>query len=182
MFEARISRKIVIALLLVCASVVYSQKRTSKPKLALIISTEKPSISMSEGLHLELEFVNDGSGPILLYRELGAGVGRTNLRIFDDHGKEVMTIFLADELPPPPPPHRKESFVEIKRNESYRTKLEDSLKNIVNGPGTYEMVIEYTSTISEGWARRYLSLPVERIWTRERGMIVSNHIRITVTN
>ena len=91
-----------------------------------------------------------------------------------------MSSFLADEVPPPP--QSKEDFVEMKRNETYTTQLIDSFKDIVDKPGTYELVVEYTSTVSEGWAQKYLQLPVERLWTRERGTVVSNRIRITVTD
>jgi hypothetical protein len=182
MFEAKIAKTIAVALLMVGASLLYAQKPPSKQKLILLIRTDKPSTSISEDLHLDLQFVNVGSGPLLLFRELGAGVGRTNLRVFDEHGKEVMSRVLADEIPPPPSPHSKDAFVEIKINESFRTQLIDSLENIVNHrPGNYEMFVEYTSMISDSWARDFLSFPVERIWTRDRGMIVSNRIRITVT-
>jgi hypothetical protein len=87
MFEAKITKTIAVALLMVGVSLLYAQKPPYRQKLMLLIRTEKLSASMSEGLHLDIQFVNVGSGPLLLFRELGAGVGRTNLRIFDEHGK-----------------------------------------------------------------------------------------------
>ena len=180
MAKARTGRKIAIALLLAWTSFAFAQKQSPKPKLALQIRTNKPTCRMTEGLKLDLEFVNLGSDSILLFRQLGSGVGRLNLRVFDERGNEVVPQFLADELPPPP--RDKSDFERIGKNERFRTQLSDSFQNVLNRPGVYDLVVEYTSTIGEDWARRYLRLPVKQLWTRECRTTVSNRIRITLTN
>jgi hypothetical protein len=180
--QAGIVAMIVLSSLAAPSSMAFSQAPRPSPGLKLSIKSEKASYGMGGAVQMELEFLNTGERPVLWYRELGAGIGRTNIRVLDEHGRDVVTEFLADELPPPPRPGSTEGFVEIKKGESCKSPLTVSLKELVNRPGTYEVFIEYTSTISKAWAQRYLRLPVDRIWTRDRGMIVSNHIRITVTN
>ena len=179
MFEARISKTIAIALLLMGASIAYSQKPQTTMKLEVSMRSMKSTYSINENLQIEIQITNTGTDPLFINRDLGWGIERTYVRVFDEKGKEVHTNFLPDELPPPP---REKAFVEIREDDFFGVRINDSLRHFVNVPGTYELFVEYTSTITDRWARRYLRLPVEHIWTRERGMVVSNRIRITVTN
>jgi len=97
--------------------------------------------------------------------------------VFDSIGKEVFTTFLADEVPLPP---RESDFLELGRDEFFGVRVEEPLAHFVNTPGTYELVVDYTSPDSEQWTRENVKLPDGPLWARERGTIESSRIRITV--
>ena len=53
-------------------------------------------------------------------------------------------------------------------------------KEFVNEPGEYEFVVEYTSYLSEHYAREVMKMPNVPFWSRERGIVTSNRIRVLV--
>lgn len=108
----------------------------------------------------------------------GLGRGRTNIWVFDEKGKEVVTTFLADELPPPPQPW---DFVVLGSGQFVGTRVREPVKHFVNKPGVYELVVEYTSYLSEQYAREVMKMPDAPFWSRERGSSLSNRIKLTVT-
>ncbi len=57
----------------------------------------------------------------------------------------------------------------------------DPVKQYVNVEGTYEVEVSYLSTVWQDWADKHLHLPNVPLWTSERGPIISNRIKITVT-
>jgi hypothetical protein len=177
MLEVKLARIIPIVLL-VSAPLAYAQKTQEIMKLEVSVRSLKSTYSINENLQIDIQLTNTGTNPILINRDLGWGIERTYVRVYDEKGKEVYTNFLPDEVPPPP---LEKAFVEIREDEFYGERITDSLKHFVNTPGTYELYVEYTSTVSEKWAHKYLHLPIAKLWTIERGKIVSNRIRITVT-
>jgi hypothetical protein len=98
--------------------------------------------------------------------------------VFDSNGKEVFTNFLADQVPPPP---RDTDFVQLGYGEFFGKRLSEHATDLVNTPGTYDILVEYTSAVSEDWARKYVQLPKLPLWSREKGTIVSNRVRIEIT-
>lgn len=155
-----------------------AQEQAIKPTLSVSIRSVKPSYSIKQNIGLEIQLENVGTESLLLCRKWGWGVGRTNVRVIDANGKEVHTSFLADALPPPP---RDTDFIELGVGEFFGTRLNDNAKYFVNTPGTYDFFVEYTSFVSEEWVRQYLKLPPLPLWSRERGTIVSNKVRIDIT-
>jgi hypothetical protein len=157
---------------------VSAQERITKPTLSVSLRSVKPSYSIKQNISLEILLENVGTESLLLCRKWGWGVGRTNVRVIASNGKEVFTNFLADELPPPP---RDANFIELGEGEFFGTRLNENAKHLVNTPGTYDFFVEYTSFVSEEWVHQYLNLPPLPLWSRERGTIVSNKIRIEIT-
>jgi hypothetical protein len=155
-----------------------AQEQIIKPTLSVSLRSAKPSYSIKQNIHLEIQLENVGTESLLLCRKWGWGVGRTNVRVIDSNGKEVLTNFLADELPPPP---RETDFIELREGEFFGTRLNENAKHFVNTPGTYNFFVEYTSFVSEEWVQQYLKLPPVPLWSRERGTMVSNKIRIEIT-
>jgi hypothetical protein len=98
--------------------------------------------------------------------------------VFDASGKEVVTTFLADELPPPPRPW---DFVVLDSGQFLGTRVDEPVKHFVNKPGNYEFVVEYASYLSEQYAREVMKMPDAPFWSRERGPLLSNRIKVTVT-
>jgi len=133
---------------------------------------------MVGSLGLEIQLENVGDEPTLVCRPWGWGVGRTYIRVFDQLGKEVFTTFLADQMPPTP---REKDFLELGRNEFFGIRLNEDVTHFVNLPGTYDILVEYTSPVSDEWVRKYVQIPKVALWSRERGTIVSNKIRVEIT-
>src|SRR5690348_9542029 len=147
-------------------------------ELAVTLRSSKPNYSLNDDLHLEIQLSNTGTTPLLIRRQLGWGVGRTDIRVFDSNGKQVFTSFLADEVPTPP---KETDFVELDPNEFFGVRLKEPLRHFVNRPGNYHLVVDYTSTVDEQWTRKQLTIPNVRLWGRDRGTIKSNRIKIAVT-
>jgi len=61
------------------------------------------------------------------------------------------------------------------------THVEEPVTHFVNKPGVYELVVEYTSYLSEQYAREAMKMPDATFWSRERGSVLSNRIKVTVT-
>jgi hypothetical protein len=85
---------------------------------------------------------------------------------------------MADELPPPPQPY---DFILLAPGDFVGTRLEEPVKYIVTKPGDYELFVKYTGYLSEGYAREVMKMPDDPFWSRERGAIQSNKIKLHVT-
>ncbi len=152
-------------------------QQAANPKLKVRLRTGSSLYSISGNIQLEIVRENTGSGQLIVPRWWGWGGGRTNVWVYDAQGNEVTTTFLADELPPPPAPW---DFVVLNPGEFVGMSVHEPLKHFVNKPGTYEFVVEYTSYLSEKFARKAMKMPDAPFWSRERGSTLSNRIRVTV--
>ncbi len=54
-------------------------------------------------------------------------------------------------------------------------------KEFLNEPGVYEFAVEYTSYLSEDYARDIMKMPRVPFWSRQRGTITSNRIKLRIT-
>jgi hypothetical protein len=150
----------------------------TEPKLGITLQTKQQSYSLREEIELIIVRENQGRESLLVPRQWGWGVMRTDIRLFDAKGHEVRTDFLADELPPPPQPY---DFVLLEPRQFLGTHVRGAAKEFVNIPGEYEFVVEYTSYLSEHYAREVMKMPNEPFWSRERGTVTSNRIKVRVT-
>jgi hypothetical protein len=155
-----------------------AQKQSARPMLSVSVRSVKTSYSIKENICLEIQLENVGTKPLVLYRNWGWGVGRTDVIVLDSHGKEVNTTVLADEIPPLP---EDKDFMELKPNEFFGIRLIESATHFVNTPGTYDFLVEYTNIVSEEWAHENVKLPPLSLWSRERGTIVSDKVKIDIT-
>jgi hypothetical protein len=104
---------------------------------------------------------------------------RTDIRVFDSKGHEVRTDFLADELPPPPQAY---DFILLGPGDFLGMHMGGPATEFVNKPGEYEFVVEYSSYLSEDFAREVMKMPAQvPFWSRERGATRSNRIKINIT-
>ena len=159
------------------ALVLLAQTRKEQT-LSLSVRSGPKAYSINENIQLEIQLENVGSDSVLVCRCRGWGVGRMDVQVFDSNGRQVTTSFFADELPPTP---REKDFIELKPHEFFGVRLDENSTHFVNGPGRYDFLVEYTSWVGEGWAKKYLHLPHLELWSRERGALVSNKVRIEVT-
>jgi len=167
---------IVIATLpFVLALSVFAQ---NEPKLGVILRPEQDSYSMHSDIRLVIVRENQGQQNLIVPRQWGWGVMRTVIHVFDTKGHEVRTDFLADELPPPPQSY---DFIVLGPEEFVGTHMGAAAKEFVNGPGDYEFIVEYTSYLSDHYARDVMKMPALPFWSRERGTVTSNRIKLRVT-
>ena len=152
--------------------------KAADTKLSVRLRSDKTSYSLSGDIHLEIIRENSGANQLLVCRQWGWGIARTEVQVFDASGKEVRTDFMADELPPPPQPY---DFVLLSPGDFVGTRLEEPAKHFVNKPGDYELVVKYTSYLSEDYAREVMKMPNKAFWSRERGAVLSNRIKLHVT-
>ena len=146
--------------------------------LKVTLRSDVSTCSINGNLQLEILRENISSQSLIVPRWLAWGGGRTNIWVYDANGKEVTTSFLADELPPPPQPW---DFVVLDGAEFVGVHMEEPVTHFVNKPGVYELVVEYTSYLSEQYAREAMKMPDATFWSRERGSVLSNRIKVTVT-
>jgi len=167
-------------LLLLSLAMVYPAftQETANKMLKVSLRSESPSCNINGDLQLEITRENVGAPDLIVPRWWGWGGGRTNIWVYDDKGKEVVTTFLADEPPPPP---KLWDFILLDRGEFVGTRVNEPVKHFVSKPGVYELVVEYASYLSEQDAREVMKMPDAPFWSRERGSLLSNRIKVIVT-
>jgi hypothetical protein len=149
-----------------------------KPTLTITVKSEKDSYSLHDKIRLTFVRQNVGRERLLVPRQWGWGVMRTDIRVFDAKGNDVKTNILVDELPPPPQPY---DFVLLERGDFVGTYKNGDVTQFINAPGDYELVVEYTSYLSETYAREAMKMPNAPFWSQERGTITSNRIKLHIT-
>jgi len=156
-----------------------SAQETASKALEVTLRSRRSSCKINDNLELEIIRENVGSHDLVVPRSLAWGGGRTNIWVYDEKGKEVVTTFLADELPPPPQPW---DFVVLDRGDFVGTRVKEPVTHFVNKPGEYELVVDYRSYLSEHYAPEVVTkLPYAVFWSSERGPLRSNSIKLTVT-
>jgi len=150
----------------------------SGPALAVRLRFTKNQYSIRDRIELEIVRENVGDEPLSVSSLWFWGVMRTDIHVFDKAGHEIRTDVLADSVPYPPKPY---DFVVLEPGEFLGTGLNESAKHFVNAPGEYDFEVEYTSEISEDWARKVLQLPPDvPFWSRKRGTISSPRVRVRI--
>jgi len=166
---------LVLAVFVSCP--IFAQQDAQRPRLAVSVRSAKTTYRITEKIQLEIQVSNVGQNTLLINRHPGWGVGRIDIRVFDSNGKEVVTSFLADEVPPLP---KADDFLELGPNEFFGVRVEEPITHFVNSAGMYEMIVDYTSPLPEKWIRENVKLPSSPLWGRERGTIESSRIKILV--
>jgi hypothetical protein len=147
--------------------------------LEVTLRSRSSLCKINDNLELEIIRENVGSHDLVVPRSLAWGGGRTNIWVYDDKGKEVVTTYLADELPPPPQPW---DFVVLDRGDFVGTRVKEPVTHFIKKPGEYELVVDYRSYLSEHYAPEVMTkMPSAVFWTSERGPLRSNRIKLTVT-
>lgn len=158
-------------------AMVFSAQERKERTLSVSVRSIEKAYSIKGNIHLEIQLENVGSESVLVPRNWDWGVGRTDVQVYDVNGKQVFTNFIAEEFRMP----REEDFIELKPSEFFGIHLTDRATHFVNSAGGYHFLVEYNSDVSEKWAQKYLRLPRLPLWSSERGAIVSNKVRVEVT-
>lgn len=153
-------------------------QKTGREILRVTLRSDASTCRIKGNLQLEILRENISSQSLIVPRWWGWGNGRTNIWVYDSNGKEVTTSFLADELPPPPQPW---DFVVLDSGQFVGMRLDEPVTHFVNKAGVYELAVEYTSYLSAEYAREEMKMPDAPFWSRERGPVLSNRVKVTIT-
>lgn len=136
-------------------------------------------------LQMETQLNNIGENTLYLFDDVCWNPGNLlNIQVFDLRGKEVSghSDFLRDCLPPPPEHDDINRFFKLDPGTFYGVVEKFDIRELVPGPGKYNMVVHYLSGISKDWVSEYggdkmAALP---IWTRDYPELSSNRLYVVV--
>jgi hypothetical protein len=126
---------------------------------------------------IEISLINKSKNIIYFYYPLDQGESASISFWLKDvnTGKNALNEFIADAMPPPPV-SRKE-FFKLNPGDARSVMMSFNLSQVLLKKGaTYDLVAEYHSPISK---RQSFGLP---IWSRENGVISSNHFQLKIEN
>jgi hypothetical protein len=143
--------------------------------LEVTLKTDKDSYKQGDVLTIQILLTNKSETPIYIYAQLDWGESASlSIWIKDAvSGKDIPQQFIADALTPPPT--SKDAFVRLLPDHVYGVVFKTSLGDLnVKKSGAYELMAEYHSPIRSEMS---FGLP---IWSREKGTITSNRVKMTV--
>lgn len=154
-------------------------------RLSLAIRADQQAYGMADVVPLSTQFTNVGEGTLYLFDDVCWNPGNfLTIHVFTAGGKEVSgkSDFLRDCLPPPPSKNDTTRFLKLDPDSFYGVIEKFSVRELVPGPGEYDIVVYYEAALSSDSIRRYggdkiATLP---IWTRDQPLLTSNRLRITV--
>jgi hypothetical protein len=141
-------------------------------KLSLTIRTDQQVYGMADVVQLSTQLTNIGGGELYLFDDVCWNLGNfLTIHVFTTQGKEVSgkSDFLRDCLPPPPRKNDATQFLRLEANSFYGVIEKFSVRELVPGPGEYDIVVYYEAALSSDWITKYggdkvATLP---IWTRD---------------
>ena len=153
-------------------------------KMALTIRANQQSYRMGDTVPLEVQLTNTGTSALYLFDDVCWNPGNfLTIHVFTTEGKEVSgkLDYLRDCLPPPPRRDDISSFIRLEPRTFYGVLEDFTARELVPGPGDYDIVVYYEAALSADWIAKYggakmAELPV---WTRDRPVLTSNHLRVS---
>jgi len=79
-----------------------------------------------------------------------------------------------------PPPLTASDFVLLQPGQIFATRIERRVNDFVKSPGEYELVVEYSPYLSDDLARKYIKGTEIPFWSKRRGTVTSNRIKIRI--
>jgi len=163
----------------------HAESSLSALRLSLAIRAEQQAYEMSDVVRLSTQLTNVGEGTLYLFGDVCWNPGNfLTIHVFTPEGKEVSgkSDFLRDCLPPPPSKNDTTRFLKLDPDSFYGVIEKFSVRELVPGPGEYDIVVYYEAALSSDSIRRYggdkiAALP---IWTRDQPLLTSNRLRIMV--
>jgi hypothetical protein len=154
-------------------------------RLSLAIRADQHVYEMADVVPLSTQFTNIGEGILYLFDDVCWNPGNfLTIHVFTMGGKDVSgkSDFLRDCLPPPPSQNDTTRFLKLDPDSFYGVIETFSVRELVPGPGEYDIVVYFEAALSSDWIRKYggdkiATLP---IWTRDQPLLTSNRLRIIV--
>jgi hypothetical protein len=85
---------VLVLLILVATAVFASAQRTTDAQLDIRLRSDKDSYSLGGEIRLEIIRENAGAHRLIVCRQWGWGIARTEVHVFDTTGKEVHADFM----------------------------------------------------------------------------------------
>src|SRR5258706_8096212 len=154
-------------------------------RLSLIIRDDQQIYRMADIVQLSTQFTNVGEGTLYLFDDVCWNPGNfLTIHVSTTVGKEVSgkSDFLRDCVPPPPRQNDATRFLRLEPDSFYGVIEKFGVRELVPGPGEYDIVVHYEAALSSDWITKYggdkiATLP---IWTRDQPLLTSNRLRIIV--
>ncbi len=155
--------------------------KTDATRLQFTVRTDRRTYSIKGKMLMEVQLTNVGKDTVYLYRwDLCWGQGLAlNLRVQDSAGQDIQTGILWDCIPPPPKPDDLSEFIRIEPSNFYGLRDQIKLREIVNKPGEYDLLIQFGSSLSPEFVTS-AGFPKLPYWTTPDKPL-ARRIHITVT-
>ncbi|HSQ18873.1 MAG TPA: hypothetical protein VLR92_00730 [Blastocatellia bacterium] len=144
--------------------------------LRVTLSFDQTTYALNSETVIEVRLTNPSRRPVFVYSNMGWGESASLSIWFKDAatGKDIAEdTALHDSITPPPT--SSDDFVKLLPGHIYGRSIRSSIAQLnIARKGTYEVVAEYHSPVSRGYA---FGLP---IWSREDGTLVSNRATLKV--
>jgi hypothetical protein len=154
---------------------------TDTTRLQLTVRTDKQTYSIKDKMLMEVQLTNVGQDTVYVYRwDLCWGRGLAlNMRVKDSQGRDVYTAILWDCIPPPPKPDEPSEFIRIEPSNFYGLRDEIKMREIVNRPGEYQLIIQFGSSLSTEFLKD-AGFPKLPYWTTpDKPLRKSIHITVS---
>ena len=147
-----------------------------RTQLAVHLTTDRTSYRLTDNIQLDVARENAGTSGLFIYRRWEWGISK--IRVFDSKGNELKDVaYPIDD----PPPLRAADFILLEPGQLFATRVERRMNEFVKRPGEYEFVVEYIPYLSDDLARKYIERTDIPFWSRQRGAVRSNRIKIGIT-
>ena len=140
--------------------------------LAVSIRTDQSTYTWNDSIQMTILIKNISTQPLFLYGELRWGLSASLfLFVSNEKGQFAQMNYLEDALPPSPP-FKRASFIKLNPGYLFGTTRSDKLSDLVPGPGTYHLQVEYHSPIPSRFS------PGLPIWSSEKPPVSSMMITL----
>jgi hypothetical protein len=162
-----------------------SKANTKTLQLAVQILAEPSAYRMKDSVHLDTRLKNIGAEPFYIFNDMCWNMANhLTLEVLDESGNYVKSHSDAkdDCLPAPPPKNDTSGLIKMEPGSFEAITDNFDVRELVPGPGEYDLVVHYHSGISQEWISQYggpkmAALP---IWTSDYSEIASNRLHIIV--
>ena len=156
----------------------FALSQEARKGMSLEVNADHTSYRIGDDIKMNLEFRNNGRVPVFILTACGPESPWIYFSVIGTpQNQEIRWPLLCDIVLPP----KEKDFTKVNPGEILKVRASIPVTYLVKRAGTYELISEFTEAVDKILIRDYLKLPVDEVWTKENGSIVSNHIRIIVT-
>lgn len=183
---------LILAVVATCSAQQQKSKHNSAPfsdsrsslKLTLSIRASRQAYQMDESVPLEVQLTNTGRSTLYLYDDVCWNPGNfLTVQVLAADGKEVSGKLdcLRDCLPPSPRRNDISRFIKLEPESFYGVIENFTVRELVPGPGEYDIVVHYEAAISADWIAKYGGAKIAElpVWTRDQPVLASNRLHIS---
>ena len=145
------------------------------PHLTVRLTSDKALYCLADTIQLRIARENTGESEVFIHKLWNWGISK--IRVFDSAGTELGAVMYPTD---DPPPIATSDFILLHAGKSFDTRIERRMTDLVQGPGEYELLVEYSQYLTDSLARKYIKQPGIPFWSKERGPVTSNRIKIRI--